>query len=75
MPRMELWPLFEAMAQVPTLAIRGEHSDLLSSETFENMLKRSQNCEGWIVPGQGHAPLLIDAPTIARIAAFVDHAG
>lgn len=72
MPRIELWPQFEALAQVPVLVVRGENSDLLSDETFQEMQKRSPNCQGWVTPGQGHAPLLADAPTIARIQDFVD---
>jgi len=75
MPRIELWPLFEALAQQPVLAVRGANSDILSEETFAEMQKRCPNCEGFVVPGQGHAPLLIDAPTIARIAQFVERIG
>lgn len=70
-PRIELWPQFEAMAQVPVLAIRGENSDLLSDETFRAMQERCPKCQGWVVPGQGHAPLLIDRVTIERIRTFV----
>lgn len=72
MPRIELWPQFEAMAQAPVLVIRGENSDLLSEGTFHEMQERSANCQGWVTPGQGHAPLLIDALTIERIRTFVD---
>ena len=75
MPRIELWPQFEAMAQVPTLAIRGENSDLLSAETLEEMTRRCPKCESWVVPGQGHAPLLSDTATIERIKTFVDANG
>lgn len=75
MHRIELWPLFEALAQRPILAIRGAMSDILSEETFAEMQKRSPTCEGHVVAGQGHAPLLIDAPTIARIAQFVEYNG
>ncbi|MCB1536868.1 MAG: alpha/beta hydrolase, partial [Rhodoblastus sp.] len=75
MPRIELWPQFEAMAQVPTLAIRGENSDLLSAETLEEMTRRCPKCESWVVPGQGHAPLLRDTATIERIKTFVDANG
>jgi len=35
------------------------------------MLRRHPGGEVHLVPGQGHAPLLRDAATIARIAAFV----
>ena len=75
MKRIELWPQFEAMAQVPTLAVRGENSDLLSAATLDEMLRRCPNCESWIVPGQGHAPLLTDMVTIERIRTFVERIG
>jgi pimeloyl-ACP methyl ester carboxylesterase len=66
-----LWPQFEALAGIPILAIRGELSDILSAETLAEMTTRHNQCQTYIVPGQGHAPLLFDAPSIARIAAFV----
>lgn len=75
MKRIELWPQFEAMARVPTLAIRGENSDLLSAETLQEMTRRCPNCESWVVPGQGHAPLLTDSITIERIRTFVERVG
>ncbi len=75
MKRIELWPQFEAMAQVPTLAIRGENSDLLSGDTLQEMTRRCPKCESWVVPGQGHAPLLTDIVTIERIRTFVDSVG
>lgn len=75
MKRIELWPLFEALAQRPILAIRGAMSDILSEETFAEMQKRCPTCQGHVVAGQGHAPLLIDQPTIARIAQFVEQNG
>ena len=75
MKRIELWPQFEAMAERPTLAIRGENSDLLSAETLQDMTRRRPKCESWVVPGQGHAPLLTDAVTIERIRTFVERNG
>jgi pimeloyl-ACP methyl ester carboxylesterase len=75
MPRIELWPAFEALAQAPVLAIHGENSDILADETYREMRARFATCEGVVVPGQGHAPLLIDAPTIAHIAGFVERMG
>jgi len=70
-PIPALWPQFEALAPVPVLAIRGENSDLLSPETLTEMASRHPNFEALTVPGQGHAPLLMDEPTLARIEAFV----
>ena len=67
----DLWPQFEGLAHVPLLVIRGANSDLLSAGTVAEMMRRHPRCESFIVPGQGHAPLLLDAPSIERIAAFV----
>jgi pimeloyl-ACP methyl ester carboxylesterase len=66
-----LWPQFDSLARVPVLAIRGANSDLLSRETLADMAERHPAMEQLIVEGQGHAPLLRDAPTLERIAAFV----
>ena len=70
-PIPALWPQFEALAPVPVLAIRGENSDLLSPQTLAEMALRHPHFEAMTVPGQGHAPLLRDEPTLARIEAFI----
>jgi pimeloyl-ACP methyl ester carboxylesterase len=69
-PLPALWPQFEAIA-APILALRGENSDLLSPETFAEMAARHPRCQTHVVPGQGHAPLLLDAPTLERVAMFM----
>ncbi|MFN3688253.1 alpha/beta fold hydrolase [Salinarimonas sp.] len=68
-----LWPLFEALAHVPVLVVRGALSDVLSRETLTAMLARHPRIAAHEVPGQGHAPLL-DGETAARIVAFIDAA-
>lgn len=70
-PLPESWPLFDKLRPRPVLTIRGANSDLLSAETFTMMSRRWPGCEAWQVTGQGHAPLLADAPTIRRIDAFL----
>jgi pimeloyl-ACP methyl ester carboxylesterase len=70
-PMPPLWPLFQALVHLPLLAIRGENSDLLSAGTLAAMQAAHPACESHVVIGQGHAPLLRDAATIDRIAAFV----
>jgi pimeloyl-ACP methyl ester carboxylesterase len=65
-----LWPQFMSMANVPVLAIRGEHSDLLSPRTLAEMALRHPRLEQFTVPGQGHAPLLSDEATLTKISAF-----
>ena len=70
-PMPELWPQFTALAHVPLLAIRGENSDILSEKTFAEMRVRHPRMTAVTVRGQGHAPLLMDAPTIDAIADFL----
>jgi len=69
-PPPALWELFDSMAKVPLLSIRGALSDLLSAACVSEMQRRRPDMETWEVPQQGHAPLLADEPTIARIKAF-----
>ncbi|CAM5370980.1 Acyl-CoA esterase OS=Afipia felis OX=1035 GN=NCTC12722_01910 PE=4 SV=1 [Afipia felis] len=69
-PPAPLWELFDQMADVPLLSIRGELSDLLSRNCVAEMQRRRPSMETYNVPLQGHAPLLADAPTIERIKAF-----
>ncbi len=70
-PLPNAWPQFEGLGNVPTLCVRGENSDLLSPETVAEMGRRHRRFESHTVPGQGHAPLLLDEPTINVIADFI----
>lgn len=73
-PLPDLWPQFTGLAHAPLLVIRGENSDILSEATLQQMRVRHPRCRTLTVPGQGHAPLLRDADTIAAIAAFIREA-
>jgi pimeloyl-ACP methyl ester carboxylesterase len=70
-PTPELWPQFAALTPLPLLAIRGANSDILSEATLARMHARHPRLQGITVRGQGHAPLLKDAPTIAAIGEFL----
>ena len=70
-PIPELWPQFGALAHVPVLAIRGEHSDILSAKTLEEMRVRHPRLDVFTVRGQGHAPLLRDGSTLSAIQTFL----
>ncbi len=73
-PLPDAWEQFDALRGLPLLAIRAENSDLLSPATLEAMAGRWPGCEALVVPGQGHAPLLADDPTIARLDRFLARA-
>ena len=67
----ELWDQFDGLAHLPLMVIRGENSDLLEATTAAAMVERHPGCELVEVPGQGHAPLLLDETTISQIARFI----
>ncbi|MFN0217511.1 MAG: alpha/beta fold hydrolase [Hyphomicrobium sp.] len=69
-PIPQLWPQFGALSRVPVMCIRGGNSDLLSEKTVAEMGRRHPNFTSVTAAGEGHAPLLRDAPTIAAIAKF-----
>ena len=71
-PVPDMWAQFEALKNVPVLSLRGEHSDLFSAATQQQMVNRHPTCEAYTVAGQAHAPLLADEPTIAKITGFTD---
>lgn len=68
-PLPTLWPQFALLAQRPLLAIRGEHSRLLSQATLERMA--GHGARPLTAPGQGHAPLLHLPTVYSQIADFL----
>lgn len=70
-PIAPIWPAFDALAHVPVMVIRGEHSDILSRETVHEMQARRSDLVSFEVPGQAHAPLLRDAPTQQAMLDFI----
>jgi pimeloyl-ACP methyl ester carboxylesterase len=53
-----LWPQFEGLGGMPLMALRGEHSTLLSSDTLSEMKNRVPSLQTVTIPGHGHAPIL-----------------
>lgn len=74
-PMPDLWAPFEALADVPTLVVRGTLSDLLSAETVSAMAARHPRLDTLEVPDEGHAPLFDDAASQDDLIAYLDRVG
>jgi len=70
-PVPDLWPLFASLGRLPTLAIRGALSDVLTAETFEKMAHAHPGLDQITVPNAGHVPTLNEPSVPERIKAFV----
>lgn len=68
-----LWPLFEAVKDLPMLLVRGALSDLLSTETVQQMQARLPRLEAVEVPHRGHAPTLDEAPAHTALHRWIHH--
>jgi pimeloyl-ACP methyl ester carboxylesterase len=64
------WTLWAPLARVPTLVIRGAHSDILSAATLAEMQRRKPDTQTLTVANRGHAPLLDEPEALAAIRAF-----
>jgi len=70
-----LWPMWGALAKLPTLAIRGSKSDILSAATLARMQREKPAAlTVLVVPNRGHAPLLDEPECLAAIDAFLEAA-
>ncbi len=65
------WQLWAPLERIPTLVIRGAHSDILSAATLAEMLRRKPDTLAVTVPNRGHAPLLDEPEARAAIRSFV----
>jgi pimeloyl-ACP methyl ester carboxylesterase len=71
-PRMpDLWPLFHALKRVPTVAIRGGASDVLTAATFARMAEGKPDLVRLTLPGIGHAPSLDEPASRSVIDALL----
>lgn len=61
----DLWPMFQMLAPMPMLTIRGALSDLFSARTLERMRALKPDMRTLVVDNRGHAPTL-DEPECRR---------
>ena len=71
-PEIDMWPLFQALAEKPLLVIRGAKSDLLSAAALDKMHAGAPAMKSAVVAGVGHAPELNEPEAVTAIDAFLD---
>lgn len=67
----DLWAVFEAVASIPILVVRGESSDILARECVEGMRSRKADLQVAEIPRRGHAPTLDETASRAAIDNFL----
>jgi pimeloyl-ACP methyl ester carboxylesterase len=72
-PPGTLWMLFGALRRIPTLVIRGAHSDVLSASTLTRMHQEKPDLKSIVVPNRGHPPLLDEPECVAALDEFFAH--
>ncbi len=70
-PVPTMWEHFDSLVQIPLMVIRGEHSDLLSAATVQEMQARHSSMTPVLIKNEGHAPLLRDRFSQRLIAEFL----
>ena len=65
------WSLFLALKGIPTLVLRGEHSDILSDATVAEMARRHGGLVKQTIRHRGHVPLLDEDDSVKAIRAFL----
>lgn len=63
----DMWTAFAGLKDVPTLLVRGGHSEILSQATAEEMKRRKPDLQIATVPDVGHAPVLNEPEAEAAI--------
>lgn len=67
----DLWPLFEAIVDVPMLVVRGELSDILAPACVARMRDMDSDLHVVEVPRVGHAPTLMEPAALQAIQSFL----
>ncbi|RBP51752.1 alpha/beta fold hydrolase [Arenicella xantha] len=67
----DMWGLFEQIIDIPMLLIRGELSDLLTSQLAEAMRHKKPDLNIALVPQVGHAPMLTEPEAFSAITDFL----
>jgi pimeloyl-ACP methyl ester carboxylesterase len=68
----DLWPLFDALADLPLALIRGANSDLLTQDCADEMSRRRPDMIVADVGGRGHVPFLDEPESILALLTWLE---
>ena len=71
-PAPDLWPLFDALADIPLALIRGANSDLLAIETADEMSRRRPDMIRADIAGRGHVPFLDEPDAVNSLHIWLE---
>ena len=71
-PMPDLWPLFDALQDLPLALIRGENSDLLTQDTAQKMRARRSDMVFADVPDRGHVPFLDEPIALQALGVWLE---
>jgi len=67
----DMWSLFRALKQVPTLVLRGAESDILSPDCFARMQEVKPDLVAVEIPRAGHVPTMAEPESRAALDDFL----
>ncbi|MEW4468258.1 alpha/beta hydrolase [Parasphingorhabdus sp. JC815] len=68
----DLWPVWDTLSAIPALIIYGALSDIISTQTIEEMQQRHAGPISAIeITGRGHTPMLDEPAALSAIDAFL----
>ena len=71
-PTVDLWPFFKVFSDVPVALLRGENSDLLTSETFQKMQTALPQALAVTVKDRAHIPFLDEPESLDCLTKWVE---
>ena len=71
---IDLWPLFRSLGRIPLVTLRGEKSNILTTETFQHMIDVNPHMTAVTVPDVGHVPSLAEPQSIDALTGALVHA-
>lgn len=66
-PAPDLWPLFDALKDLPLAVVRGVNSDVLTEATLAKMRETHPGVIEATVPDRGHVPFLDEPESLAAL--------